>query len=58
MAKETLYILEGEVLREEFAMKMQDISKAERNKDEKRAMELLKECQEISKKIAGLKLAN
>ncbi len=58
VVKETIYILESEALKEEFTKKMQEISLAERNKDEKKAVELLKECQELSKRISNLKLAN
>lgn len=52
--KELLAALDEEKWKALFAQKMNELSKAERDKDAERIRTLLGECQEISKKLAIL----
>ena len=52
--EELLVGFENEYLKEKFAQKMEELSVAEKNKDVEAAARILRECQEISNKLATL----
>src|SRR3989344_171920 len=52
---ELLKNFEDDILRERLLIKMRELQKFELSKDEKEVKRLLAECQEITKKITGLK---
>ncbi len=51
---EMILQIEEDLLKEEFAATMHELTSAERSKDDARAMELLHKCQALSKKIAEI----